>query len=423
MKILLTIVLSAGAVLGQGKPVPSQGPPPKNLTQHTDGRFSANSDPANPNQFEVRVVRTGDTLSHISGEILKDPRLWPQLWEQNEHIINPHWIYPDDKILIQPVTRITEAVPPAPPEEQAGSTSEPSLAAAPPPAPEFLLRRQIQQPPAAPPAQNTFILTPPPPVSEVKTSDLYCSGFVRAADVPDDVKVIARHNNDGSVLATDSDYVYLGRGADDGVRSGAMYQVVRPTRGIDDLGRHYLEVAQIRVVLLQPAFAIARVVHNCEAIEVGDLTIPFQRLEVPPLPRPRPFMPFMAAPSSLRGEVAYTKDALSSFGSAFRMTGTAPGAGGGNLAVLRRGVAAEGMVVYIDLGSGDGVKPGDVFVVFREEELDDALYKLPGDVSRLRGHQVAIGELVVLKVEERASTALVTYATVGVSQGDDVVRR
>ena len=43
--------------------------------------------------------------------------MWPQLWEQNEHIINPHWIYPDDKILIRPVTPLAEAKPPEPAPE------------------------------------------------------------------------------------------------------------------------------------------------------------------------------------------------------------------------------------------------------------------------------------------------------------------
>src|SRR6516162_7117627 len=68
--------------------------------------------PANPDNFEVRIVKQGDTLSAIAGEVLRNPRLWPQLWEQNEHIINPHWIYPNDKILIRPVTVLSEAKPP-----------------------------------------------------------------------------------------------------------------------------------------------------------------------------------------------------------------------------------------------------------------------------------------------------------------------
>jgi hypothetical protein len=34
-------------------------------------------------------VKHGETLSQIAAEALKHPRMWPVLWEQNEHIINP----------------------------------------------------------------------------------------------------------------------------------------------------------------------------------------------------------------------------------------------------------------------------------------------------------------------------------------------
>src|SRR5579863_5685278 len=112
----LLIGLMGSVALAQtpSRTAPAQGPPPKNLTVRPDGHVSANQDPANPDNFEIHVVKQGDTLSAIAGEVLKDPRLWPQLWEQNEHIINPHWIYPNDKILIRPVTVITEAKPPEP---------------------------------------------------------------------------------------------------------------------------------------------------------------------------------------------------------------------------------------------------------------------------------------------------------------------
>src|SRR5216117_4302242 len=145
MRMLLTATLVITSVaFGQTptKTPPAQGPPPKNLTVRPDGHVSANQDPANPENFEVHVVAKGDTLWAISGDVLKNPRLWPQLWEQNEHIINPHWIYPNDKILIRPVTVLSEAKPPEP--------------APPAPAPE--------PPPAPAPAPEVEILTRPAPL-------------------------------------------------------------------------------------------------------------------------------------------------------------------------------------------------------------------------------------------------------------------
>src|SRR3989442_4034497 len=124
MRILFAALLMASSALAQAPPktAPAQGPPPKNLSVRPDGHVSANQDPANPDTFEVHVVKQGETLSGIAGEALKNSRLWPQLWEQNDHIINPHWIYPNDKILIRPVVAISEAKPPeAAPERPAAA--------------------------------------------------------------------------------------------------------------------------------------------------------------------------------------------------------------------------------------------------------------------------------------------------------------
>ncbi len=49
---------------------------------------------------ETYIVKKGDTLWGISGMYLREPWLWPELWDVNPQIDNPHLIFPGDELYL-----------------------------------------------------------------------------------------------------------------------------------------------------------------------------------------------------------------------------------------------------------------------------------------------------------------------------------
>ena len=121
LSISLNLLLMASFLYSETKPVeksyPTQGSPPRKLEQGQNGHWTANASAGKTEGYEIHTVKSGDTLWNITQEYLKDPFLWPQVWEANPNVANPHWIYPGDEILIKKKIVVMAPAAPAPPEQ------------------------------------------------------------------------------------------------------------------------------------------------------------------------------------------------------------------------------------------------------------------------------------------------------------------
>ncbi|MBA0447280.1 LysM peptidoglycan-binding domain-containing protein [Stenotrophomonas maltophilia] len=66
---------------------------------------------------DTYVVRKGDTLWDIAARFLQKPWLWPEIWQANPQIANPHLIYPGDVLSLAYLDRVTVASRPGPRQE------------------------------------------------------------------------------------------------------------------------------------------------------------------------------------------------------------------------------------------------------------------------------------------------------------------
>lgn len=85
--------------INQGDSFDLGAPDQPSQTLHGDPNALGVLTPSEPTGG-VYLVKPGDTLSKISGQVFGQRLMWPKLWSMNPQIQNPHWIYPGDQILL-----------------------------------------------------------------------------------------------------------------------------------------------------------------------------------------------------------------------------------------------------------------------------------------------------------------------------------
>jgi LysM domain len=86
-----------GDVVGDNRTAMESATEGGSVSRSTDATTSGGPVMA-PNAPDTYVVKRGDTLWGISKVFLRDPWYWPEIWQVNPQVQNPHLIYPGDTL-------------------------------------------------------------------------------------------------------------------------------------------------------------------------------------------------------------------------------------------------------------------------------------------------------------------------------------
>ena len=79
------------------------------LTEIPDTTPTPEEDAEEAKKKDTYTIQKKDTLWSILADFGEDPYSWPNLWSLNDQITNPHWIYPDNKIVFNRSTLLEAA--------------------------------------------------------------------------------------------------------------------------------------------------------------------------------------------------------------------------------------------------------------------------------------------------------------------------
>jgi hypothetical protein len=230
---------------------------------------------------DVYTIKQGDTLWDISSKFLKDPFLWPKLWQRNLYITNPHWIYPGRPIHITPLEEVKK-------EEPKPVVKEPEVKkveVTPPPS-----EKKVEAPPIEKKVKVAFEAKPAEgKPAEAKPTEEKPTFFqdVRSAGFLSDINFrgigIILDSKEGKNLMALNDIVYLAFKTSKPIMIGDKYTVFRASDVVrhpvtdQKIGIKYHIVGNVQVIDQHGNFFTAMVIEAFDAIVKGDMLRPYMK--------------------------------------------------------------------------------------------------------------------------------------------------
>ena len=317
---------------------------------------------------ETYIIKKGDTLWDVSEKILEDPFRWPDVWKNNNYIINPDLIYPGNKLLLKKLM-------------------QPAL-------PELEEKKDVKAKRKIPKPRKKRIAKPitpalPEKIPVTKMSVFLMAGFISREDFR--VGSIIDSPLDRFTLSN-GDNVYTNIGPKKNATIGKKYSIYRMVREVkhpitqEEMGFLVKIIGALEIKEFIEDRSAALITDSYEEIARNDLITDRIELEIPMIdPSLQP------QEKDIQGYIIEAKDERRSIG--------------------RRDI------VYPDIGIKQGVVPGDMFVTFKTKEetsvtfTKKVIFQYP---------KIPIGELKIISTRDETATALVTKSVQELSIGEKV---
>ncbi|MBI9075750.1 MAG: LysM peptidoglycan-binding domain-containing protein [Desulfatibacillum sp.] len=290
------------------------------------------------------TVQEGDTLWDLSEKFFDTPAMWPELWKQNPHIKNPHWIEPGTVINLfveDGVAFIPKPEPPAP-------------------EPVEVVEVVVEEPPK-------------PPVYYYPSIEK--AGFVRKNLVESLGEIVDITEN--RFLASTGNTVYISLTKDYPYAEGDRFTLWRPLNKIKDnfngkfrkreIGTQHLIVGEVLCTRLSNGSMRATVEETYRAIKIGDQLMSYRNL-------PSDIIILPGVPG-MEGKIVAEENDREIFGA--------------------------GDVVFINKGTDEGIAEGQEYSLFFDKELK-------AKRSENAVFSELAGKFIVLIAQDNNATALIT---------------
>jgi hypothetical protein len=350
------------------------------------GVHGARSQPAGGR--DVHVVQEGDTLWDISDHYYGDPWHWPELWSYNPEITNPHWIYPLDQIRLSPdaltqdeqVAKMSEGLKTGGGLQENGAT--PGVLSGTETAPSVVVPRGAWK----------------PGMIFLRDEGYLDQDALRAAG-----QIIG--GNEEHMLMSPSDQAYVRFGENADIKPGESYTVFRAMKDWERTEKEKGTLVKVLGTVVVRSYD--RDKHVARAI-ITEAMDPIERgLFVAKLDRR---FDLVEAKPNTANVIAHVI-----------------------ASIQPRTLLSFGNVVFLDVGEGHGITPGNrFFVIRRGDDWLGSIQAKPTDLGNVSDvpqydpnvlPKEVVAEMRVIKVRKNTTVALITRSDVDIAIGDTVEMR